>query len=114
MSAWDILRAIVAAVVFGLFLNGCFAAKAEEQPSKSEWYRSLRQPGTGASCCDVSDCAPAKATFRAGRWWVITGDRELIVPPDLILDREPYDGISAYACIVGGRVYCFIRPGSGG
>lgn len=83
-------------------------------PDASQWYKSLMVPGTNASCCDVSDCRPAKATFDGDRWWVLTPTGRLVVPPDAILETESLDGISAYACIFGGRVRCFVRPGSGG
>src|SRR4051794_34864271 len=26
------------------------------EPSVREWFRSLRQPGNGLSCCDIADC----------------------------------------------------------
>lgn len=36
---------------------GAFAAPPPDSDGRySDWFRSLRQPGTGASCCDISDC----------------------------------------------------------
>lgn len=106
----------VAGLLWLGFIAGTAPGVRAEGPSPGDWYRSLIQPGTGASCCDISDCAPATARLTASGWVVVTKEgRALPVPPAVILpDVEPLDGISAYACIFGGRVRCFVRPGSGG
>lgn len=99
-----------------VFILGSFAAVAQPL-SKSEWYRSLRVPGSYESCCDVSDCAPHASRFdkASQRWIVITAEGELPVDPWRILaDKEPYDGVSSYACVRGTRVLCFIPGKSGG
>jgi hypothetical protein len=112
---WWLAAAVIVLLLAALMTGSLVRqVRAADAPSKGEWYRSLVQPGTGASCCDVADCAPARAAYTNGHWVVAGPDGPLDVPPDRILDREPFDGISAYACIVGGKVYCFVRPGTGG
>lgn len=102
-------------LTFYLIIAFLIATAHAAGPTPSEWYRSLIQPGTGASCCDISDCRPARATFDGSHWWVDSPTGRLVVPPELILEgKEPLDGMSAYVCIWGGQVRCFVKPGSGG
>jgi hypothetical protein len=56
------------------------------------WYKTLRQPGTGFSCCNNRDCRPTIARVRGtvievmvdGEWVVVPSDKILnVVAPDL-------------------------------
>jgi hypothetical protein len=102
--------------------------KAQQSP-KSAWFQSLTQPTTGRGCCSEADCATTAARVDAngtwfvppadriinGRWEPIPGAAWVPVPPQAILhDKQPYDGMSAYVCWVGGQVFCFVEGGAGG
>ena len=106
-----ILIWLLVMIVAGLFVS--FTVHAE---TKSEWFKSLTENGTGNSCCDVADCKPASnAHYDAslGQW---VADTELgpatPIPNEKVLDTMSYSG-QAFACIVWGTVRCFVRPGGG-
>lgn len=105
-------------IFWGSLFYGCaYAAppiNADPNSTESKWYRSLRQPFTGYGCCDQSDCRPVRAHFTKDGWEIEVNGFPMLVPEDKILyDREHPAG-QAVACIVGGRVYCFVPPGAGG
>jgi hypothetical protein len=67
-----------------------FPADAQDRGS---WFKSLKQPGSGFSCCDISDCKRTEADWRGGQWWaVVSGD-----PPRDRADKRSIDG-DAYVC----------------
>ena len=57
-----------------------FAARAGAAPPDgvdpgsplAQWYRSLRTPDTGVSCCSVADCRPVQARQVEDHWEVLT------------------------------------------
>jgi hypothetical protein len=64
----------------------------------------------GMSCCDDKDCAPTTAwQDMDGNWFVRSGGETHPVDPLAILPIPSPDGRS-HACILGGRVICFV-PG---
>lgn len=97
------------AVVLALTLS----AHAE---TKGQWFKSLLQPDTGYSCCDISDCAVTNARFVDGRWEAEYAGIFSLVPASKILDKESYDG-RAYLCARPGdrvgapTIFCFVKPG---
>ncbi len=42
-----------------------------QSQDRGSWFKSLKQPGTGYSCCDISDCRRAEADWREGQWWAV-------------------------------------------
>lgn len=85
----------------------------------SAWYRTLNAED-GTSCCSMMDCAPTQARIRDGHWEVIDPTPAplhlslpppprdwLPVPPEAVLRRENAAGLPI-ACIVGGKVKCFV------
>lgn len=105
-----ILAAALAALV-------AFAPLPAMASGDGDWFRSLKQPGTGVSCCDVSDCHQTDSRWRDGGWeaWVV--DRWQRIPPERVLSQ-----VSIYEKAVvchsaflrasdGARwVYCFVPP----
>ena len=82
-------------------------AKAED---RSTWFHSLLQPGTGVSCCDVSDCRKAQANWHSGQWWATVDGQWTPIPPNTELSKRSIDG-DAYVCAGANRyVYCFVKP----
>lgn len=98
-------------LLLGLFFVGSAAAE-----TRSEWFKSLRQPLTGASCCDISDCkkTEARVSFELEgqsakeHWEVKVEGTWTPVPSEVILEKRSVDG-EAYVCI-GSRILCFIKP----
>lgn len=83
---------------------------------RGEWFRSLKQPGTKTSCCDVSDCKKTEARWQHGGWTArsrLTGEMRQ-VPHDRVLDDPKSIDGDAYLCEgPGGRIFCFIPPDFG-
>lgn len=110
--------ALRVAMLAALFVSSCEPAFAED---RSAWFKSLKQPGSGASCCDIADCRQTKAAWREGQWWADVYGAVRAVPPDKVLQR-PYsiDG-EAYVCADDNKfikpesrtIYCFIPPTMG-
>src|ERR1044072_6622632 len=67
-------------------------------PTMSEWYRSLRQPETNASCCSVADCRPYDARIAKDHYEIRIHDKWWAVPNKLVLHKENPTG-SAIACL---------------
>jgi hypothetical protein len=75
------------------------------------WFQSL-QNSKGEICCSIADCRRPYAWRQTGRGYQVqegNGAPWLDVPPENILRRENPLG-DAIACIVGGRVRCFVPP----
>src|SRR3990167_131537 len=102
--AWTVLAILVAVAVVAF---GRTAGAGE----RGDWFRSLKQPGSGTSCCDVSDCKRSDAEFRNGQWWAVVAGEWTPIPPDKeLLDRQSIDG-EAYVCASPkGLIYCFVAP----
>jgi hypothetical protein len=77
---------------------------------RSVWFKSLKQPQSGFSCCDVADCHRTDADWHGGQWWAIVAGRWTPIPHDKELDKQSLDG-DAYVCSSpSGMVYCFVKP----
>jgi len=80
-----------------------------------DWYKDLRQPGTGYSCCNGSfngvdgDCRPTRAyVTEEGTWKALIDGRWQSVPPRAVLQRLAPDGNSHICAGKSGTIYCFI------
>jgi hypothetical protein len=77
---------------------------------RGAWFKSLRQPNTGISCCDVADCRRTDANWHGGQWWAIVEGEWTPIPPEKEVDRQSIDG-EAYVCSGRShRIYCFVKP----
>jgi hypothetical protein len=104
----DHLHRILCCVSLGTLLVSHLPAAAEED--RGAWFKSLRQPDTGFSCCDISDCRRAEADWREGQWWAVVGGEWTAIPPDKELEKQSIDG-EAYVCSSPTRrIYCFVKP----
>jgi hypothetical protein len=84
-----------------------------DTPDKDAWFKSLKQPGSGFSCCSRSDCERTKAEFIGGQWQAVVNGAWTVIPPEKELDTMSYDG-EAYVCNKpDGKIICFVRPGGG-
>lgn len=103
---------IMAGISIGLLVALLYAhpARAED---RGAWFKSLRQPGTGMSCCDVADCHQTMGDYRAGSWWAEIRGQFVQVPWDKVLTKRTIDG-EAYVCTgVADTILCFVPPDFG-
>lgn len=99
---------LLCVAVLGVQALAIMPASAEED--RAAWFKSLRQPVTGHSCCDISDCRRTDADWRGGQWWAVVGGEWTPIPPDKELEKQSIDG-DAYVCSSPSRrIYCFVRP----
>jgi hypothetical protein len=108
------------AVVVGLALNQAAAAAPPDgpDPALAPWFESLKQPGTGASCCSLADCRTVE--FRQDRdgYEVLIDDRWkmsmpfwLRVPSNRIIDRTDNPTNRGVVCFTPeAGILCFVRP----
>jgi len=80
-----------------------------------DWYKDLKQPGTGYSCCNGSfngvdgDCRPTHAYLKEdGTWRALVDGKWQPVPPRVVLQRRAPDGNSHICAGKSGMIYCFI------
>src|SRR5438309_11693070 len=80
-----------------------------------DWYKELRQPGTGYSCCNGAlngvdgDCRPTRAYLTEdGTWRALINGQWQPVPPRAVLQRLAPDGNSHICAGKSGMIYCFI------
>lgn len=80
-----------------------------------DWYKDLKQPGTGYSCCNGTangiegDCRPTRAYLtEEGRWRALVDGQWVLVPPRAVLKRLAPDGNSHICAGKSGMIYCFI------
>ena len=85
-----------------------------------DWYKGLKQPGTGYSCCNgevkgpngqvvEGDCRPTRAYLNEdGTWKAMIDGRWMPVPPRVVLKNLAPDGNSHVCAGKSGMIYCFI------
>ena len=80
-----------------------------------DWYRQLKQPGTGYSCCNGTangiegDCRPTRAYLTDdGTWRALIDGRWILVPPRVVLRQMAPDGNSHICASRSGLIYCFL------
>lgn len=111
-SLWllSILGTMIGFALLSGFLIGLVVGSARAQhPGHAEnhdWYRDLKQPGTGYSCCNgpingvEGDCRPTRA--------YIGGAEPVLVPPRVVLKQLAPDGNSHICAGKSGMIYCFL------
>jgi hypothetical protein len=109
-------RLAFAVVLVATMIGTALAAPPPDaDPSLSQWFESLRQPGSGASCCSISDCHRLKD----GQWRETASGYEIeirgqwvAVPRSRILNHvqnNPTGGAVACYSEALRTVYCFVR-----
>jgi hypothetical protein len=105
-------------VVVGSFVAGSLiAAIASASPpdnadaTLAPWFQSLRQPGTGISCCSMADCRITEYRTSGVGYEAFIDDKWLAVPPDRVLQHTDNPTGRAIVCYMPGRgILCFVRP----
>ena len=78
--------------------------------SLAPWFESLRQPGSGASCCSIADCRPTDFRILGGQYQTLVDGEWRAVPPDAVLQRMDNPTGRAVVCSTPcRRILCFIK-----
>ena len=88
---------------------------AQGHAENHDWYKELKQPGTGFSCCNGTingvegDCRPTRAYLNDdGQWYALLNGRWVTVPPRVVLQQLAPDGRSHICASKSGMIYCFL------
>lgn len=111
-----VVGAIIGVIALTIFL--AWPARAQDldqlralQEERATWFRSLKQPESGMSCCDVSDCRRTAWDRKGDQWFAeIEGNMTPIPDKKVLQDKPSIDG-DAYVCAgPRGTIYCFVPP----
>ena len=79
-----------------------------------EWFNSLKQPTTGATCCDIADCKLTAADWKNDQWYAEVQGEKTPIPDEKVLKNKQSPDGEAYVCAGYGRkIYCFVPPNMG-
>src|SRR5215467_8179246 len=76
-------------------------------PTLAPWFQSLRQPGSGTSCCSISDCRVEPYRQTATGYEVLIDGEWVPVPNDKVLQQIENPIGRAVTCHVGKTIFCF-------
>lgn len=110
---------LIGAWAFVLSSTLAYAAPPDNaDPTMAPWFKSLKQPGTGAECCSISDCRAAEVRrdsqgyeVKVDQKWHVASIFWLRVPAERIIDerRNPTGGaVLCYTPEAG--ILCFVPP----
>jgi len=105
---------VVVAVFVTVSLIGAIASASppdNADATLAPWFQSLRQPGTGISCCSMADCRVTEYRTNGVGYEAFIDDKWLAVPPDRVLQHTDNPTGRAIVCYMPGRgILCFVRP----
>jgi hypothetical protein len=79
-------------------------------PRLAPWFNSLRQPGTGVSCCSISDCRPVDYRLTGSGYEVWIQEQWRAVPADKVLQGHENPIGRAVVCWTPALgIMCFVR-----
>jgi hypothetical protein len=83
------------------------------------WFHSLREPGTGNLCCDISDCRHYPVRADGTHYQVLFDNRWVVVPTEAVSDRDDNPTGDYVSCVQrdhwtdgipdGPRVLCLFK-----
>ncbi|HTR86201.1 MAG TPA: hypothetical protein VMI56_17085 [Reyranella sp.] len=117
-------RVLIVATAICLVMTCSLIARAQDagpgdhgfrHRQNHDWYKDLRQPGTGYSCCNGTvdgtegDCRPTRAYLGDdGAWHALVDGHWVNVPPRVVLKTLAPDGNSHICASKSGTIYFFI------
>jgi hypothetical protein len=110
-------------IVAGVIGSYCIPAGAEPpegaDPALAPWFKSLRQPQSNQSCCDMADCRTVQYRKAGDHFQAFIGDdfprwsnvphAWVDVPNANVLHRRDNPTGEGIACWFQGQVLCFIE-----
>jgi hypothetical protein len=103
------LRLLALVLLFAAGARAAPPSGVDPDSPLSQWYRSLRIPDAGGSCCGIADCRPVEARQVEGHWEVLTEAGWQPVLPQRVVHQENLDG-RPIACEILGEIRCFVPP----
>jgi hypothetical protein len=99
----------------GAVLSVCVPLRAappeNADPSLAPWFQTLLQPGTGVSCCSITDCRPVDSRVGPAGYEVFLEEEWQAVPADKILNGKHNPLGRAVVCSSPAMgILCFVRP----
>lgn len=102
---------VAALAALALSISAMAAPPIDVDPSLAPWFQSLRQPGTGASCCSIADCRMTEYRTTRSGYEALVGKKWLPVPPGRVLQHTTNPTGRAIVCYLPGEgILCFVRP----
>lgn len=104
-------RILIVAATLGSLSGSAVAHPPANADLRFEpWFQSLRQPGTGMSCCSMADCRPTEFRVRGGHYQALVMGKWEDVPPSAVLQRTNNPTGRAIVCYTPYRgIMCFVR-----
>jgi len=104
-------HALLLAAAFTMFAGPGFARPPKNADmSMAPWFQSLRQPGTGMSCCSIADCRPTDFRIKDGHYQAMVDGDWQNVPAETVLERMDNPTGRAVVCYTPYRgIMCFIK-----
>jgi hypothetical protein len=86
------------------------APPQDADPAMAPWFNSLRQPGSGISCCSIADCRPVDYRTVDNHYEAFIEGEWRAVPPDKVLTRADNPTGRAVVCWTKlSGIMCFVR-----
>lgn len=107
------LRLLIACVLLFLATGLGLAPAAPPEnadPALAPFFQSLKQPGSGASCCSIADCRPVDYRMAADGYEAKLDGNWVRVPDERVLHGQTNPTAHAIACRspVNGSILCFV------
>lgn len=107
--------AVSAAALAAFLLAAVIAHSAPPPHANPEWrdfFRGLKENGTGASCCDLSDCRVTRSRAGANGWQAVNQLGDWVDVPDekILTDRHNPTGEAVMCWLPSRGVICFLPP----
>lgn len=76
----------------------------------AQWYNSLKQPGTGVSCCNTHDCSAVDYRIGKDGYEANVDSRWISIPESKVLSHQDNPTGHAVLCMskVSETIYCFV------
>jgi hypothetical protein len=86
------------------------APPQDSDPTLNGWIESLKQPGTGVSCCSVADCGPVDYRLASEGYEALLDARWVRVPDGRILRGISNPMARGVLCRspISGTILCFV------
>jgi len=110
-----VLRLSGAVLWFASFAVLGIAASIAAPPENADpalhgWFESLKQPGSGVSCCSIADCRPVEYRLVADGYEAFIDANWVRIPDDKVLHGTSNPVARGIACRspISGTILCFI------
>lgn len=111
-----LLLAIAGALI--LIAGGLHFARGQGHAENHDWYKDLKQPVSGGSCCNAltadgeGDCRPA--TVWRDEAGIVRWGRQIVPHSAVLPDYKNHQPLTGHICERNGRIYCALVGGAGG